>query len=488
MLSKKHLHAYQGTAWSFIVDNPAAGVFLDMGLGKTVSTLTACAELIFNRFEIGKVLVIGTKRVAESVWDAEAEKWQHTKHLRVSKVVGTAAERAKALHSDAEIYTIGRDNVSWLCAQFGGSALPFDMLVVDESSSFKNPKSLRFKALKKVAAAFDRVVILTGTPSPNSLMDLWPQIYLLDQGERLGKTITQYREKYFRANQRNGHIVYNYKLVSGSENLIKKRLKDICISMKAEDYLDMPDKVINAVSINLPQKLYSSYLDFEAQQVLDLIKEGEVTAANAAALSNKLLQFANGAIYDEDKNVHEIHKLKLDALEEIVEANEGKPVLVAYMFKHDRDRILKRFAKYKPRVHKSNKDTKDWNGGKIRILLMHPASGGHGLNIQEGGNTIVWFGLNWSLELFLQLNARLYRQGQKSGKVFIHLLAVRGTIDMDVIGRVEDKNAKQEDLLKALKHRIDRVKRNYGKTADIRKVQKGIKGKPRINKVRKPSH
>ena len=464
MLNKNNLHDYQRTVVDFIIDNPKAGVFLDMGLGKTVSTLTANAHLIYEAFEVTKVLVIGTKRVAESVWDVEAEKWQQTKHLRVSRIVGSVKQRTEALHAKAEIYTLGRDNVSWLCAQFGGSKLPFDMLVVDESSSFKNPKSLRFKALKKVAAAFDRVVILTGTPSPNSLMDLWPQIYLLDQGERLGKTITKYREQHFRPNQTNGHIVYNYRLLNGSEKRIKSKIKDICISMKAEDYLDMPDKVVNSVMIRLPKKLLRSYYDFEAEQVLSIISDGIVTAANAAALSNKLMQFANGAIYDEDKNVHHIHNLKLDALEEIIEANEGKPVLVAYNFKHDLQRIQARFKKYKPVKHEKPEHTKDWNAGKIRLLLMHPASGGHGLNIQKGGNTIVWFGLNWSLEFFLQLNARLYRQGQESGKVFIHLLAVEGTIDTDVISRVEDKNAKQEDLLKALKHRINNIKKRYGRT------------------------
>lgn len=459
MLSKKDLHGYQDTTVDFILDNDSAGVFLDMGLGKTVSSLTAVNSLIFESFEISKVLVIGTKRIAENVWDSEAAKWNQTKHLRVSKIVGTAAERTKALHANAEIYTLGRDNVAWLCAQFGGSKLPFDMLIVDESSSFKNPKSMRFKALKRVASSFKRVVILTGTPSPNSLMDLWSQIYLLDQGERLGKTITKYRENYFRANQRNGAIIYNYKILNGSEQIIKDRIKDICISMKAEDYLDMPDKVVNTIPITLPKKLLNSYLDFEAEQVLDLIKDGEVTAANAAALSNKLLQFANGAVYDEDRNVHHLHNLKMDALEEILEANGGKPVLVAYNYKHDLDRLKKWFKKYNPRTLKTKQDEDDWNAGKIQLLLVHPASAGHGLNIQEGGNTIVWFALNWSLELFLQLNARLYRQGQRSGKVIIHLLAVLETIDMDVIGRVDDKNAKQEDLLKALKHRIDRIKK-----------------------------
>ena len=440
-------------------ENPYSGLFLDMGLGKTVSTLTCVSDLIFNSFEVSRVLVIGTKRVAENVWDAEAAKWKHTRHLRVSKIVGTAKQRLDALNANAEVFTLGRDNVSWLCAQYGGSNLPFDMLIVDESSSFKNPKSLRFKALKKVAASFDRVVILTGTPSPNTLIDLWPQLYLLDQGERLGKTITVYREKYFRPNQKSGHIVYNYRLLNGSERIIQKRIKDICISMKAEDYLDMPDKVMNVVPIKLPDKKLSAYRDFEAEQVLSIIKDGIVTAANAAALSNKLLQFANGAIYDEEKKVHEIHKAKLDALEEIVEANQGKPILVAYNFKHDLERIMKHFKALKPRMLKTKADENDWNAGKITMLVCHPASVGHGLNLQEGGNTIVWFGLSWSLELTLQLEARLYRQGQKQRKVVIHILATEGTIDTDVIKRVELKNSSQQDLLKALKHRISRVKR-----------------------------
>ncbi len=462
MLSKDQLHGYQKTAIEFILANPKAGLFLDMGLGKTVSSLTWCSELIFNSFEISKVLVIATKRVAESVWDSEAAKWSHTKHLRVSKISGTQKQRIKALNDPAEVYTIGRDNVSWLCAQFGGSNLPFDALIVDESSSFKNPKSLRFKALKKVAASFERVIILTGTPSPNSLIDLWPQIYLLDQGERLGSTISSYRDKYFKPNQRNGDIVYNYRILTGSEKIIKKRISDICISMKAEDYLDMPDKVVNVVDLKLPAKMLKAYQNFEAEQVLEIIKDDVVTAANAAALSNKLLQFSNGAVYDEDKNIHALHNVKLDALEEILEASEGKPMLVAYNFKHDLERILKKFKSYNPTVHRTNQHTLDWNSGKIQLMLMHPASGGHGLNIQQGGNSIVWFGLTWSLELFLQMNARLYRQGQKNRVVHIHLLAVNDTIDMDVIQRVEDKNAQQEDLLKALKRRIDKIKKNYG--------------------------
>ena len=458
MLKRSDLHDYQNTAVTWMDVNPYSGLFLDMGLGKTVSSLTCVSDLIFNSFEISNALVIGTKRVAENVWDAEAAKWQHTKHLRVSKIVGTARQRQEALKAKAEIYTISRDNVSWLCAQYGGSKLPFDMLIVDESSSFKNPKSLRFKTLKKVASSFDRVVILTGTPSPNTLIDLWPQIYLLDQGERLGNTITKYREKYFKAGQRNGYAVYNYKVVNGLQNVIHRRIKDICISMKAEDYLDMPDKVMNVIELNLPSKTLEAYRDFEAEQVLSIVKDGLVTAANAAALSNKLLQFANGAVYDEDKNVHEIHKVKLDALEEIVDASEGKPILVAYNFKHDLKRIVDRFKALKPRTLKTKQDENDWNAGRIRMLVCHPASVGHGLNLQKGGNTIVWFGLNWSLELTLQLEARLYRQGQSSNKVVVHLLAVTGTIDTDVIKRVKLKNATQQDLLKALKHRIQKVK------------------------------
>lgn len=463
MLKRSDLHDYERVAVNWMNEKPYSGLFLDMGLGKTVSSLTCISDLIFNSFEISTVLVIGTKRVAENVWDAEAAKWQHTRHLRVSKIIGTAQQRLAALNAKAEIYTIGRDNVSWLCAQYGGSNLPFDMLIVDESSSFKNPSSLRFKALKKVASSFDRVAILTGTPSPNSLIDLWPQIYLLDQGERLGTTITKYRDKYFVPGQRNGYVVYNYRIIKSLANVIQRRIKDICISMKAENYLDMPEKVMNVIELEIPSKLLEAYKDFEAQHVLSIIKDDVVTAANAAALSNKLLQFANGAIYDEDKNVHEVHKLKLDALEEIVDAAEGKPILVAYNFRHDLKRIMDRFKAIKPRMLKTKQDENDWNAGKIRMLVCHPASVGHGLNLQQGGNTIVWFGLNWSLELTLQLEARLYRQGQTHEQVVIHLLAIKGTIDNYVIKRVKDKNMTQQDLLKALKHRIQKIKNQLQK-------------------------
>jgi SNF2 family DNA or RNA helicase len=399
-------------------------------------------------------LVIGTKRVAEEVWSAEVENWEHVKHLRIVTISGTTAQRKAALAEDADVYTIGRDNIAWLCGLYGGLKLPFDMLVIDESSSFKNQNSVRFKALRKVAPSFKRVVLLTGTPAPNGLLDLWPQIYLLDQGQRLGKTITYYRDEYFIRN-RSG---FGYNIRDSSEDRIIKRIGDICLSMKATDYLDMPDKIENVVSINLPEDLRKRYRDFERERILDIVGEdghGEVTAPNAAALCNKLLQFANGAVYDEDRVVHEIHDLKLDAIEEIIENNNGKPVLIAWAYQHDRDRLLKRLKKYKPVQFKTAKHSKQWNAGEIQVLLMHPASGGHGLNLQAGGNTLVWFGLTWSLELYQQLIARLWRQGQTANSVVIHLLVAAGTWDTKVMKRLKEKDETQETLLQAVKAKIN---------------------------------
>ena len=449
-MNETHLHDYQNQAVEHILNNPNCGLMLDMGLGKTVSTLTAINKLIYEYLEVRKVLVIAPKRVVESVWEEECRKWEHLNYLRVSKVIGNETARKAALKVCADIYLISRDNIAWLCGQFGGSMLPFDMLVVDESSSFKSPKSLRFKSLRRVQPSFNRVTILTGTPAPNGLIDLWSQIYLLDRGERLGKTISVYRDRYFNPNQRNGHIIYNYKLKTESEGQIHDRIKDVCMSMKAEDYLNMPDKIDNVIRLKMPDDVRQKYREFEEEQVLELI-DNDITAVNAAALSNKLLQFANGAVYDEDRNVHEVHQLKLDAIEEIIEAAQGKPVLIAWTYQHDRDRLLKRLKKYKPVQLKTNDDIKAWNAGKLPIMMMHPASGGHGLNLQAGGNTIVWFGQTWSLELYQQLNARLYRQGQKSGQVIINHLVTVGTLDVDVMRSLENKNDKQEGLMKAIK-------------------------------------
>lgn len=456
-LNEANLHAYQQTAVVHILENPFCGLFLDMGLGKTVSTLTAINRLIYEELEIDSALIIGPKRVAETVWSAEIEKWAHLQGLSVSKIIGTEKQRKAALSVKADIYLLGRDNVAWLVGQFGGSMLPFDMLVLDESSSFKNPKSQRFKALKGVQPSFKRVVLLTGTPAPNGLIDLWPQIYLLDRGERLGKTISSYRREYFNPGASNGHIVYNYKIQKGGEERIYDAIGDICISMKAEDYLELPKRVDKLVKIPFPAKLQKRYDDFEKEQVLQLFEDQEddegINAVNAAALSTKLRQFANGAIYDDDKNVHVVHDLKLDALEELMEEAQGEPVLLAWAFRHDMHRIEKRFKKYKPRRLETEQDIKDWNAGKIPLLMMHPASGGHGLNLQDGGHLVVWFGQNWSLELYQQFNARLDRQGQTKPVVISHFVADK-TIDLDVLASLESKDAKQEGLMAAVKSRI----------------------------------
>lgn len=478
MLTESNLHNYQKACVEHIITHPFCGVFLDMGLGKTVSTLTAINYLMNDYCEINSVLVIAPKRVAESVWQEEAEKWVHLQHLRFSKIIGTQKQRIAAImETKADIYIISRDNVAWLCALYGGGKLPFDMVVVDELSSFKSYKSVRFKALRGARPYLKRLVGLTGTPAPNGLIDLWPQIYLMDRGDRLEKTISRYREKYFRPGQTNGHVVYSYNLMSDSEQLIHKRIEDICISMKADDYLEMPLRTDNYIELRMPDDIKKQYDDFEKNKILDLLntvetteeedengnfklvqKPVEVNAVNAAALSNKLLQFANGAVYDEDKNVFPIHSIKLDALKEIVENSNGQSILVAWTYQFDKDRILEYLKSYKPRELKTNKDIEDWNAGRIQVMLAHPASAGHGLNLQAGGNIIVWFGQTWSLELYQQFNARLYRQGQQKG-VIIHHLIMKGTHDEDVIQALKAKNKKQNALMDSIKAKIDKYKK-----------------------------
>lgn len=446
------LHDYQKAAVNHIITTPKSGLFLDMGLGKTVSTLTAINQLMFEELEITKTLIIAPKRVAESVWSAEIEKWPHLRHLTISKVIGTEKQRLAALRVKADIYTMGRDNVAWLCGQYGGNFLPFDFVVIDELSSFKNPKSIRFKSLKKAIAEVPRVTGLTGTPAPNGMIDLWSQIYLLDRGERLGATITAYRDRYFRAGDRNGAIIYNYDIREGAADSIHSQIQDICISMKKEDYLDMPARINNYIEIEMPPAIEAKYNEFEKEQVLEMFgTDKEISAINAAALSTKLMQFANGAVYDEDREVHHLHDLKLDALEEIIEAANGHPVLVAWTFQHDRDRILKKF---KNAVQLStDQHIKDWNAKKIPILMMHPASGGHGLNLQAGGHIIAWFGSTWSLELYQQFNARLDRQGQPNPVVVNHI-GIKGTIDSDVLAALERKTKGQDGLMEAVKARV----------------------------------
>lgn len=422
---------------------------------------------MYDYCEINSVLIIAPKRVAESVWQEEAEKWDHLKHLTFSKIIGTQRQRIEAINTKADIYIISRDNIAWLCALCGGTRLPFEMIVVDELSSFKSYKSLRFKSLKATQPYFKRFVGLTGTPAPNGLIDLWPQIYLMDRGERLEKTISAYRNRYFRPGKTNGNVVYSYDLLAESEGLIHKRIEDICISMKAQDYLEMPFRTDNFIKLNMPADVKKKYDEFEKEKVIELIESTEqgeesieVNVVNAAALSNKLLQFANGALYDENRSVHEVHNIKLDALKEIIDDANGKSVLVAWTYQHDRDRIMEFLKSYKPRELKKPQDIIDWNNGKVQVMLAHPASAGHGLNLQAGGSIIVWFGQTWSLELYQQFNARLYRQGQQE-HVIIHHLIMKGTHDEDVIVALRSKDKKQNQLMDSIKAKIDKYKKSW---------------------------
>lgn len=453
MLNESNLHEYQKFAVQHIVDHPCCALLLEMGLGKSVSTLTAIKKLMDEYLEVSKVLVIAPKRVAESTWSDEIAKWDHLKGLTVSKILGTERQRKAALKASANIYVINRENVVWLVSHLQGY-WPFDMIVVDELSSFKSSKAARFRALRLVRPKVSRIVGLTGTPG--DLMGLWSQLYLLDLGERLGKTITSYRSKYFRPGRSNGQIVFDYKLNNGSEEAIYKQISDICISMKAEDYLQLPERIDRTVEVLLPEKMMNQYLEFEKEQVLALENEdGDISAVNAAALSNKLLQFSNGAVYDSERNVHDVHTEKLEALEEIVEAANGQSVLVFFSFRHDVSRILRKLRTYHPKEIGGPEDIRAWNEGSIPVLLAHPAGAGHGLNLQAGGHIVVWFGLPWSSELYQQANARLYRQGQEK-PVIIHHLITKGTMDEDVMKALAGKIDKQEALMQAVKARIQR--------------------------------
>lgn len=453
MLKRSDLHGYQEAGVRHIIEHPYSGLFLDMGLGKTATTLTAIDALIYDYCEVSSVLVVAPKRVAETVWEEEARKWTHLSHMSFSKIIGTPEQRIKALRTRADVYVVSRDNVMWLCAQ----GARYDMIVADELSSFKSHKSQRFKALRGLRTYAKRFVGLTGTPAPNGLIDLWPQIYLMDRGTRLGKTITAYRNTYFRPAKTNGHIVYSYALREGAEHVIKERIKDICVSMTAKEYLDMPLRTDNYVTLRMPPALQKRYRDFERDKVLELSGD-EISAANAAALSNKLLQFANGAVYDEcgsARKVVRIHDLKTDALREIIDGANGQSVLVAWAYQFDRDRIKEILAEYEPRELKSAEDISDWNAGKIRLLLAHPASAGHGLNLQQGGHIIVWYGQTWSLELYQQFNARLYRQGQCE-TVIIHHLVVEGTEDEEVIKALRKKDKSQNALIESVKAKMNK--------------------------------
>lgn len=443
-LNKVDLHAYQQYGSKFIISHPQSALFLDCGLGKTVTTLTAINDLLFDSFEIIKVLVICPLRVS-AVWVDEINKWKHLNSLRYSVAIGKEVERKAALTRKADIYIINRENVDWLVNKSG---LPFDydMVVIDELSSFKDNGSKRFKALRKVRPVVKRIVGLTGTPSSNGLMDLWAEIGILDMGQRLGRFITHYRNSFFTPDKRNQQIVFSYKPLPGAEAEIYRRISDITISMKNTDYLKLPECVINEIPVWLSDKEKKVYDTMKRDLVLSL--EGrEIDALNAAALSNKLLQMANGAVYADDGSAARIHDRKLDVLEDVIEAANGKPVLVAYWFKHDLERILERFPAEKL---DSADSIKRWNEGEIPLAVIHPASVGHGLNLQAGGCTLVWFGLTWSLELYQQTNARLWRQGQKD-TVVIHHIITKGTIDEDVMRALKRKDKTQTALIDAVK-------------------------------------
>lgn len=442
-------HPYQTAAINKIVHDKSAGLFLDMGLGKTVITLTAITELIALE-EVKKVLVIAPLQTARNTWPDEKDKWEHTKHLRMSLVLGTADQRMNALCADADIFVINRENVQWLCeVAIRPNAWPFDMLVIDELSSFKNPAAKRFRALRKIMPKVQRVVGLTGTPASNGYMDLWSEIYLLDRGERLEKTVTMYRNLYFKPGRMNGHVVYEWKLKTGCKEAIDNKLLDLCMSMQADDYIQMPDKIEADMYVTMDEKERRMYDKFGRDRILP---DEDIVGLSAASVQNKLLQMANGFAYDEDGNVHHFHDKKLDALEELKEA-ANRPLLVFYSFVADKERIFQRFP---DAVELSTRKTiEKWNRGEIPMLVTHPASAGHGLNLQEGGNTIVWFGLPWSLELYQQANARLYRQGQKQ-TVYIYRILTKDTHDSDVLKALENKNVTQEGLIRALKARIEK--------------------------------
>ncbi|MGX7196745.1 SNF2-related protein [Enterococcus olivae] len=448
---KCQLHEYQEYSKDFILDHPYCALLLDMGLGKTLSSLTAIEELINVFGDVENVLVIAPLSVAEKTWSDEIAKWDHLQHLTFSKVLGSQKQRLAALSKKADVYLINRENVEWLVNHYQ-RRWPFQTVIIDELSSFKSSSAKRFKALRKVRPTMKRVIGLTGTPSPNSLMDLWPQIYLLDQGERLCKTITQYRNKYFVPDQQNGHIVYSWRLRPGAEEAIYKKISDICVSMKAKDYLQLPPRTNNIVSVELDEKDRRKYKELEREYVLEM-KDADVVASNAATLSNKLLQLSNGAIYDEFGNEWEIHEKKLEALGRIIDEAQGQPVLVFYQYRHDLDRIQATFKQAK-KLDVAAGDIDAWNKGKIPVLLAHPQSAGHGLNLQAGGHIIVWFGLTWSLEYYQQANARLDRQGQKE-PVIVHHLVTTDTIDEQVIKALENKEVGQEALMAAVKAKIE---------------------------------
>lgn len=447
---KYNPYEYQEYATRFIERNETAAVFLECGLGKSVITLTAIKNLI-QKGKIKKVLVVAPLRVAKNTWTDELQKWDHLDGLTYAVAVGTLSERKQALKANAKITIINRENVEWLIEK-SGYPFDFDMLVIDELSSFKSYKAKRFKALLKVRPLITRAVGLTGTPSSNGLMDLWAEFRILDLGERLGRYITRYRLNYFTPDKRNGMVVFSYKPLSGAEEKIYDKIDDITISMKAKDYIKLPDLVMNTVKVEMDETAKSKYDVLKSDMVIDIASQ-EIDAINAAALSNKLMQMANGAIYTENEKYIQIHDAKLDALEDLIESANGKPVLVAYWFKHDLARIKSRFPFV--REIKSSEDIRAWNNGDIEVGIIHPASAGHGLNLQSGGSTLIWFGLTWSLELYQQTNARLYRQGQKE-TVVIHHIVTKGTIDERVLKVLAQKEKTQDALIDAVKAELGR--------------------------------
>lgn len=441
-------HNYQIYSTNFILNNPISAIFLECGLGKSVISLTAINDLMLDYFDVSRTLVIAPLRVANSTWPDEIKKWDHLKHLNYSVVIGSEKERLDALGKPAHIYLINRENVDWLITK-SGVPWKFDMVVIDELSSFKSYQAKRFKSLLKVRPKIKRIVGLTGTPSSNGLMDLWAEFRLLDMGERLGRYITYYRQNFFVPDKRNQQMIFSYKPKDGTEKKIYSLISDITISMKSKDFLKMPECLMNEVIVTLSDKEQKLYDSLKHDMVLSL-EGNEIDAINAAALSNKLLQMSNGAVYNDDKESLHIHDRKLDALEDLIEGANGKPVLVAYWFKHDLEKIKDRFE---VREIKTAKDISDWNKGKIPVALIHPASAGHGLNLQAGGSTLIWFGLTWSLELYQQTNARLYRQGQDS-TVVIHHILTKGTIDEDVMKALKAKERIQDALIESVKARL----------------------------------
>lgn len=444
-------HAYQERATRFIIDHPNCALFLDMGLGKSVITLTAIQQLMEDYLEINKVLVIAPKSVARNTWPAELMKWDHLKDLRMSVVMGTEKQRKKALEADADIYVTNRDNVKWLVDYCDLILVkwPFNCVVLDESSSFKNPQSRRYKALRRMRWLIYRMIALTGTPSPNGLMDLWAQIELLDKGARLGRTLTTYRSRYFNPGRHNGHVVYEWRPKAGAREQITEAISDICLSMRAEDYLEVPDLIPAGTDIILSEEEAKGYADFEKEQLME-VDDTEIEALTAAALTNKLLQYTGGAVYDSEHEWHEVGRSKLDVLSDLVET-AGEPVLIFYAYKHELARIQEELKDYQPMVFTGEPEILDsWNRGEIRVLLCHPASVAYGLNMQEGGRIIVWYTPTWNLELYEQANARLHRQGQERPVLIYHLIAL-GTVDERVMDALSGKSSMQDYLMRRIK-------------------------------------